>query len=209
MPIRLQPSFFDIHERSAKLTQMGDPLVGLNEQIDWEAFRPSLNGVHEKVRKSRAGAKPIDVVLMFSIPSHLSSFSPPSSRSYRSDNYSDAGGLYSPTARRNRLARLGLRAPPALPVPRVSKALPVLPARLVWRRPVLRVPSVLLVRRACKALPARQVPRAGWWWAVPVKRALPAPRARKALPGRRALKVPALWDLPVLWVVPVLLACKV
>ena len=46
---------------------MGDPLVGLNEQIDWEAFRPSLNGVHEKVRKSNAGAKPLDVVLMFKI----------------------------------------------------------------------------------------------------------------------------------------------
>ena len=67
MSIRLQPSFFDIHERSAKLTEMGDPLVGLNEQIDWEAFRPSLNVVHEKVRKSNAGAKPIDVVLMFKI----------------------------------------------------------------------------------------------------------------------------------------------
>jgi len=56
-----------MHERSAKLTEMGDPLAGLNEQIDWEAFRPSLNRVHEKVRKSRAGAKPIDVVLMFKI----------------------------------------------------------------------------------------------------------------------------------------------
>ena len=67
MPIRLQPSFLDLHERGAKLTEMGDPLVGLNEQIDWEAFRPSLNGVHEKARKSNAGAKPIDVVLMFKI----------------------------------------------------------------------------------------------------------------------------------------------
>ncbi len=46
---------------------MGDPLVGLNEQIDWEAFRPSLNVVYEKARKSNAGAKPIDVVLMFKI----------------------------------------------------------------------------------------------------------------------------------------------
>ena len=46
---------------------MGDPLVGLNEQIDWEAFRPSLNVVYEKPRKSNAGAKPIDVVLMFKI----------------------------------------------------------------------------------------------------------------------------------------------
>jgi IS5 family transposase len=67
MRIRLQPSFLDVHERSAKLTEMGDPLVGLNEQIDWEAFRSGLNGVHEKVRKSNAGAKPIDVVLMFKI----------------------------------------------------------------------------------------------------------------------------------------------
>jgi IS5 family transposase len=67
MPIHLQPSFFDIQERSAKLTEMGDPLVGLNEQINWEAFRASLTGVHEKVRKSKAGAKPIDVVLMFKI----------------------------------------------------------------------------------------------------------------------------------------------
>ena len=59
------PGFFDMSERRAKLTQMGDPLVGLNGQIDWEAFRLDLNRVHEKARKSNAGAKPIDVVLMF------------------------------------------------------------------------------------------------------------------------------------------------
>ena len=67
MPIRLQPGFFDIHERTAKLTEMGDPLVGLKEQIDWEAFRPILNVVYKKPRKSSAGAKSIDVVLMFKI----------------------------------------------------------------------------------------------------------------------------------------------
>jgi IS5 family transposase len=67
MSIRLQPSFFDVHERTAKLTEMGDPLVELNKRIDWEAFRPGLNGVHEKARKSNAGAKPIDVVLMFKV----------------------------------------------------------------------------------------------------------------------------------------------
>ena len=44
---------------------MGDPLVGLNAQIEWEAFRPDLNRVHEKARKSNAGAKPIDVVMIF------------------------------------------------------------------------------------------------------------------------------------------------
>lgn len=62
-----QPGFFDLEERTAKLTEMGDPLVGLNAQIDWEAFRRELDRVHEKPRKSNAGAKPIDVVLMFKI----------------------------------------------------------------------------------------------------------------------------------------------
>lgn len=62
-----QPGFFDVESRTAKLTEMGDPLVGLNAQIDWEAFRPDLNRVHAKARKSNAGAKPTDVVLMFKI----------------------------------------------------------------------------------------------------------------------------------------------
>ena len=61
------PGFFDIAERAEKLTRMGDPLVGLNERIDWEAFRPDLSRVYDKPRKSNAGAKPIDVVLMFKI----------------------------------------------------------------------------------------------------------------------------------------------
>jgi IS5 family transposase len=64
---RQYPGFFDIAERAEKLTRMGDPLVGLNERIDWEAFRPVLCRVHEKERKSNAGAKPIDVVLMFKV----------------------------------------------------------------------------------------------------------------------------------------------
>ncbi len=67
MKAQCQPGFFDIEQRTAKLTEMGDPLVGLNAQIDWEAFRPELKRVHEKARKSNAGAKPIDVVLMFKL----------------------------------------------------------------------------------------------------------------------------------------------
>ena len=62
-----QPGFFDMAERTTKLTQMGDPLVGLDSQINWEAFRADLSRVHEKERKSNAGAKPIDVVLMFKV----------------------------------------------------------------------------------------------------------------------------------------------
>lgn len=62
-----QPGFFDIETRTAKLTQMGDALVELNALIDWETFRPDLMRMHDKVRKTQAGAKPKDVVLMFKI----------------------------------------------------------------------------------------------------------------------------------------------
>ena len=62
-----QPGLFDVEERAAQLTKMGDPLVGLKARIDWEAFRPELKRVYEKNRKSQAGAKPFDVVLMFKI----------------------------------------------------------------------------------------------------------------------------------------------
>lgn len=62
-----QPGLFDVEERAAQLTDMGDPLVGLKARIDWEAFRSELNRVHDKDRKSNAGAKPIDVVLMFKV----------------------------------------------------------------------------------------------------------------------------------------------
>ena len=62
MPILGQPGFFDVDELTAKLTEMGDPLVALKRLIDWEVFRPCLNVVYDKPRKSNAGAKPIDVV---------------------------------------------------------------------------------------------------------------------------------------------------
>lgn len=62
-----QPGLFDVEERAAQLTEMGDPLVGLKARIDWEAFRAELSRVHQKERKSQAGAKPLDVVLMFKI----------------------------------------------------------------------------------------------------------------------------------------------
>lgn len=62
-----QPGFFDMAKRTDKLAEMGDPLVGLNAKINWEAFRPDLNRIHEKERRSNAGAKPTDVVLMFKV----------------------------------------------------------------------------------------------------------------------------------------------
>ena len=60
-----QPGFFDVQDRAEQLARKGDPLVSLNAQINWEAFRSELDRIHDKERKSAAGAKPYDVVLMF------------------------------------------------------------------------------------------------------------------------------------------------
>lgn len=61
-----QPGFFDLDDRYKKLNER-DPLISLNKLIDWENFRDTLNKVREKDRKSRAGRKPYDVVLMFKV----------------------------------------------------------------------------------------------------------------------------------------------
>ena len=58
---------FDIEFRMEDLTKNGDPLVRLNECVDWEVFRPELETIREKERKSAAGRKPFDVVLMFKV----------------------------------------------------------------------------------------------------------------------------------------------
>ena len=51
--------------RYEKLNQKQDLLVRLNQVIPWETFRPLLNQIHEKVRKSQAGRNPTDVVVLF------------------------------------------------------------------------------------------------------------------------------------------------
>ncbi|ASJ72092.1 IS5 family transposase [Granulosicoccus antarcticus] len=63
----MQPGFFDLDNRLQLLEKLGDPLPKLQRSVDWEAFRTLLNVVHEKKRKSNAGRKPYDVVLMFKI----------------------------------------------------------------------------------------------------------------------------------------------
>ena len=61
-----QPGFFDLESRHKKLNEK-DPLLALNQLIDWENFRDTLNKVRDIARKSNAGRKPYDVVLMFKI----------------------------------------------------------------------------------------------------------------------------------------------
>lgn len=61
-----QPGFFDLEDRFKKLNEL-DPLVSLNKLIDWENFRDTLGKIRKKERKSNAGRKPFDVVMMFKV----------------------------------------------------------------------------------------------------------------------------------------------
>ena len=63
-----QMGFFDLSDRYASLDAKKDPLVEINAVVPWEEFRPVLERVWRKPegdRKSRAGRKPMDAVLMF------------------------------------------------------------------------------------------------------------------------------------------------
>jgi IS5 family transposase len=60
----MQPSFFDLDNRHRKLNER-DPLVHLDTLIDWDNFRSTLETIRDKPRKSNAGRKPFDAVLMF------------------------------------------------------------------------------------------------------------------------------------------------
>ena len=63
----MQPGLFDWQNRFEKLNKTGDPLVKLNKVIQWESFREALENVRVREKKSNAGAKPYDVVLMFKV----------------------------------------------------------------------------------------------------------------------------------------------
>jgi IS5 family transposase len=60
-----QAGFFDFEQRLDQLNAQGNPLHTLEQAIDFEAFRPTLAKVREKPRKSNAGRRAFDVVLMF------------------------------------------------------------------------------------------------------------------------------------------------
>lgn len=61
----MQSSFFDLKNRYASLSEAGDPLERLNAAIDGEIFRPTLECIDNKERKSAAGRKAACRVLMF------------------------------------------------------------------------------------------------------------------------------------------------
>jgi IS5 family transposase len=62
-----QTGIFDLENRYASLSEAGDPLERLDAVIDWNIFRPLLERIDIKDRKSAAGRKPICRVLMFKL----------------------------------------------------------------------------------------------------------------------------------------------
>ena len=63
-----QMGFFDLSDRYASLDAKKDPLAELDAVVPWEDFRAALELVWRKPdaeRKSRAGRKPMDAMLMF------------------------------------------------------------------------------------------------------------------------------------------------
>ena len=62
-----QMGFFDLSDRYASLDAKKDPLAAIDAVVPWDEFRPILEAVWRKPaseKKSRAGRKPMDAVLM-------------------------------------------------------------------------------------------------------------------------------------------------
>ena len=63
--MKIQLGFLDLQHRFDQLSKGGDALKRLNAIVDWEMFRPDLESIDRKERKSAAGRKPTDRVRMF------------------------------------------------------------------------------------------------------------------------------------------------
>lgn len=63
----MQRGFFDEEFRYEKIDKNGDPLVKLNLVIDWKIFKPLVEKIREKERKSNAGAKGFEPLMMFKV----------------------------------------------------------------------------------------------------------------------------------------------
>jgi IS5 family transposase len=63
-----QLGFFDADRRLAALSAKGDPLEAIGALVPWESFRADIEAVvltPDDARKSNAGRKPIDAIVMF------------------------------------------------------------------------------------------------------------------------------------------------
>src|SRR5215831_17077683 len=63
-----QLGFFDADKRLAAMSAKGDPLETIDRLVPWETFRADIEAVvltPDEVRKSSAGRKPIDAIVLF------------------------------------------------------------------------------------------------------------------------------------------------
>ena len=60
-----QVSFWDDQQRVAKLQEKKPVLKRLSDSIPWESFRPLLDKGYAQERKSNAGRKRIDPLILF------------------------------------------------------------------------------------------------------------------------------------------------
>jgi len=63
-----QLGFFDADRRLSALSAKGDPLEAIDGLVPWESFRADIEAVvltPEEARKSNAGRKPIDAIVLF------------------------------------------------------------------------------------------------------------------------------------------------
>ena len=63
-----QPGFFDAEKRLVALSKKGDPLEAIAALVPWESFRVDIEAVvltPDAEKKSSAGRKPFDAILMF------------------------------------------------------------------------------------------------------------------------------------------------
>ena len=63
-----QLSFFDADKRLSALSAKGDPLEAIDRLVPWESFRGDIEAAvltPEAERKSTAGRKPIDAIVLF------------------------------------------------------------------------------------------------------------------------------------------------
>jgi len=63
----IQTGFFDLQNRYEALSSEGDPLEKLDKVIDWKLFLPLINRAFSRERKSEAGRKPYNRILMFKL----------------------------------------------------------------------------------------------------------------------------------------------
>ena len=62
-----QLGFFDVDKRLTALSGKGDPLEAIDRLVPWESFRADIEMVAltpDEARKSDAGRKPFDAILM-------------------------------------------------------------------------------------------------------------------------------------------------